>query len=82
MAVLESISDTSGKYMAQIRHFQIEVEKEEEEITTQMLTEKKASAVQIALDDYYDCAKDLCQAQAAYMVSLEKLSRSPHWITR
>ena len=76
LGVLESISDTSGKYMSQIRHFQIEVEKEEEEITMQRLTEKKTSAVQIALDDYYDCAKDLCQAQAAYMVSLEKLSKT------
>ena len=76
LSVLESITDTSGKYMAQISHFQIEVSKEEEEITKKRLTEKKTSAVQVALDDYYDCAKDLCQAQAAYMVSLEKLSKT------
>ena len=76
LGVLESITDTSGRYMAQISHFQIEVSKDEEEITKKRLTEKKASAVQIALDDYYDCAKDLCHAQGAYMVALEKLSKT------
>ena len=77
LGVLESISDTSGKYIDSISHFQVEVSKEEEEITKKRFTEsKKASAVQTALDDYYDAAKDLCHSQAAYMVALEKLSKT------
>ena len=75
--VLESISDTSGKYIDSIDHFQLEVSKEEDEITRKRFTEsKKASAAQKALDKYYDAAKDLCQAQAMYMVKLEKLSKT------
>ena len=77
LGVLESIADTSGKYMAQISHFQIEVTKEEEEIKRKRFSEsKKASAEQRALDNYYDAAKDLCHSQGAYMVALEKLSRT------
>ena len=77
VSVLESISDTSGKYIDSIDRFQLEVSKEEEEITRKRFTEsKKASAAQKALDEYYDAAKDLCQAQAMYMVKLEKLSKT------
>ena len=77
VSVLESISDTSGKYIDSIDRFQLEVSKEEEEITRKRFTEsKKASPAQKALDDYYDAAKDLCQAQAMYMVKLEKLSKT------
>ena len=75
--VLESIADTSGKYIDAIDHFQLEVSKEEEEITRKRFTEsKKASAAQKALDDYYDAARDLCDSQAAYMIALEKLSKT------
>ena len=75
--VLESIADTSGKYIDSISHFQVEVTKEEEEITRKRFTEsKKASAIQTALDDYYDAARDLCDSQAAYMIALEKLSKT------
>ena len=74
--VLESIADTSGKYMDDIDRFQLEVSKEEEGITRKRFTEsKKASAAQRALDDYYDTARNLCDSQAAYMVALEKLSK-------
>ena len=77
LGVLESIADMSGKYIDSISHYQVEVSKEEEEITRKRFTEgKKASAVQTALDDYYDAAKDLCHSQVAYMVALEKLSRT------
>ena len=77
LGVLESIADTSGKYMAQISHFQIEVTKEGEEIKRKRFSEsKKASAEQKALDNYYDAAKDLCHSQGAYMVALEKLSKT------
>ena len=56
--VLESIADTSGKYLDSIDHFQLEVSKEEEEITRKRFTEsKKASATQKALDEYYDAAR-------------------------
>ena len=75
--VLESIADTSGKYIDSIEKFQLEVSKEEEEITRKRFTEgKKASATQKALDDYYDAARDLCDSQAAYMIALEKLSKT------
>ena len=74
--VLESISDTSGKYIDTVGRLQVEVSKEEEEITRKRFTEsKKASEQQKALDEYYDAAKDLCQSQALYMARLEKLSK-------
>ena len=74
--VLESIADTSGKYMGDIDRFQLEVSKEEEGIKRKRFTEtKKASATQKALDDYYDAARTLCDSQAAYMVALEKLNK-------
>ena len=57
VSVLESISDTSGKYIDSVDRFQLEVSKEEEEITRKRFTEsKKASAVQKALDEYYEAA--------------------------
>ena len=74
--VLESISDMSGKYIDSVDRLQVEVSKEEEEITRKRFTEgKKASEVQDALDDYYDAAKDLCHYQAVYMARLKKLSK-------
>ena len=74
--VLESISDTSEKYIDTVGCLQVEVSKEEEEITRKRFMEsKKASQVQKALDEYYDAAKDLCQSQALYMARLEKLSK-------
>ena len=77
VSVLESIADTSGKYIDSIDRFQLEVSKEGEEITRKRFTEsKKASATQKALDEYYDTTGDLCQAQAMYMVKLEKLSKT------
>ena len=52
--VLESIADTSGKYMGDIGRFQLEVSKEEVGVRRKRFTEtKKASATQKALDDYY-----------------------------
>ena len=75
--VLDSIADTSGKYIDSISQFQVEVSKEEEEITRKRFTEsKKASATQKALDKYYDAARNLCDSQAAYMIALEKLSKT------
>ena len=66
--VLGSISDTSGKYIDTVDRSQVEVEKEEEQITRKRFTEsKKASEQQKALDEYYDAAKDLCHSQAVYM---------------
>ena len=74
--VLESISDTSGKYIDTVDRFKVEVSKEEEEIMRKRFTEsKKASQEQKALDEYYDTAKDLCHSQAVYMARLEKLSK-------
>ena len=74
--VLKSISDTSGKYIDSVDKFQVEVSKEEEEITRKRFTEsKKATEQQKALDEYYDAAKDLCHSQAIYMARLEKLSK-------
>ena len=65
---LESISDTSGKYIDTVGRLLVEVSKEEEEIMRKRFTEsKKASEQQKALDEYYDAAKDLCQSQALYM---------------
>ena len=76
VSVLESITDTLEKYIDFIDRFQLEVSKEEEEITRKRFTEsKKASATQKVLDEYYDTANELCEAQAKYMVSLEKLSK-------
>ena len=76
VSVLDSIADTSGKYMGDIDRYQVEVSKEEEGITRKRFTEtKKASAAQKALDDYYDAARTLCDSQAAYMVALEKLNK-------
>ena len=67
-SVLESIPDTSGKYIDTVDRLQVEVLKEEEEIMRKRFTEsKKASEQQRALDEYYDAAKDLCQSQALYM---------------
>ena len=67
-SMLESISDMSGKYIDSVDRLQVEVSKEEEEITRKRFTEsKKASEVLTALDEYYDAAKDLCQSQALYM---------------
>ena len=75
--VLDSIADTSGKYIDSINQFHVEVSKEEEEITRKRFTEsKKASAAQKALDEYYDAARNLCDSQAAYMIALEKLSKT------
>ena len=75
-SVLESISDMSGKYIDTVDRLQVEVSKEEEEITRKRFTEsKKASQEQKALDEYYDVTKDLCQSQALYMARLEKLSK-------
>ena len=75
--VLDSIADTLGKYIDSIDRFQLEVSKEEEELTRKRFTEsKKASVTQKALDDYYDAARDLCDSQATYMVALEKLSKT------
>ena len=55
----------------------MEVSKEEEEITRKRFTEsKKASATQRALEEYYDAARNLCDSQAAYMIALEKLSKT------
>ena len=74
--VLNSISDTSGKYIDTVDKFQVEVLKEEEEITRKQFTEsKKAMEQQKALDEYYDTAKDLCHSQVVYMYRLEKLSK-------
>ena len=74
--VLESISDMSGKYIDTVGHLQVEVSKEEEEITRKRFMEsKKVSQEQKVLDEYYDAAKDLCQSQVLYMAQLEKLSK-------
>ena len=73
--MLESISDTSGKYIDTVGRLKVEVSKDEEEISRKRFTErKKASEEQKALDEYY-VAKDLCQSQALYMARLEKLSK-------
>ena len=75
-SVLESIPDMSGKYIDTIGRLQVEVLKEEEEITRKRFTEsKKASEQQKALNEYYDAVKDLCHSQAVYMARLEKLSK-------
>ena len=77
VSVLDSIADTSGKYMGDIDRYQVEVSKEEEGIKRKRFTEaKKASATQKALDDYYDAARTLCDSQAAYMVALEKTKQT------
>ena len=75
-AIIESIPDTSGKYIKFIGHYQVEVEKEEEDIDRKRLTEKKKhNVIQTALDEYYAAAKDLCDSQAVYMPKVEKLQR-------
>ena len=75
--VLDSIADTSGKYIDSISQSRVEVSKEEEEMTRKRFMEsKKASAAQKALDEYYDTTRNLCDSQAAYMVALEKLSKT------
>ena len=67
--MLESILDMSGKYIDTIGRLQVEVSKEEEEITRKRFTEsKRVSEQQKALDEYYDAARDLCHSQAVYMV--------------
>ena len=74
--MLESISDLSGKYIDSVDRLQVEVSKEEEEISRKRFTEsKKASEVQTVLNEYYDAAKDLCHYQALYMARLEKLNK-------
>ena len=66
--MLESISDMSGKYIDTVGRLQVEVSKDEEDITRKRFMEsKKASQEQKALDEYYDAAKDLCQTQMLYM---------------
>ena len=74
--VLESISDTSGKYIDTVGCLQVEVSKEEVEIKRKRFTEsKQASQEQKALDEYYDAARDLCHSQKVYMARIEKLSK-------
>ena len=64
--VLESIPDTSGKYIDTVGRLQVEVLKED--IQRKRFTEtKRASEQQKALNEYYDAARDLCQSQALYM---------------
>ena len=71
-----SFSYTSGKYIEVIGHYQVEVEKEGEDIKRKRLTErKKDSRIQTALDEYYDAAKDLYHSQAVYMTKVEKLQK-------
>ena len=74
--MLNSISDTSRKYIDTVDRLQVEVSKEDEEIMRKRFMEsKKASKQQKALDEYYDAAKDLCHNQAVYMAQLKKLSK-------
>ena len=74
--VLESIDDTSGKYLDKVGRLQMEVSKEEESIEWRRFTKsKKASEEQNALDEYYDAAKDLCHSQKVYMARVDKLSK-------
>ena len=55
----------------------MEVSKEEEGITRKRFTESKKSISSTeSIDEYYTAAGDLCQAQAMYMVKLEKLSKA------
>ena len=74
--MLESISDTLGKYIDTVGRLQVEVSKEEERIKRNKFTEsKKASQEQKALDEYYEAARDLCHSQKVYMARIEKLSK-------
>ena len=74
--VLESIDDTSGKYIDKVGRLQVEVSKEEERIQWKRFGKsKKASEEQSALDEYYDAAKDLCHSQKVYMARVDKLSK-------
>ena len=74
--VLESIDDTSGKYIDNVGRLQMEVSKEEEAIQWKRFTKgKEASQEQRALDEYYDAAKDLCHSQKVYMARIDKLSK-------
>ena len=74
--VLESIDDTSGKYIDKVGRLQVEVLKEEEGIQRKRFGKsKKASEEQSALDEYYDAAKDLCHSQKVYMARIDKLSK-------
>ena len=75
--VLDSISDTSGKYIDTIGRLHIEISKEEEEIDRKRFpASKQDSEEQKALDVYYDAAKDLCHSQQVYMAKLDKLSKA------
>ena len=74
--VLESIDDTSGKYLDKVGRLQVEVSKEEESLERKRFTKgKEVSQEQKALDDYYDAAKDLCHSQKVYMARIDKLSK-------
>ena len=76
-AVLDSIPDMSGKYVDDIGRTQVEVYKEQEEITRKRFTEqKKATEQQAALNEYYQAAKDLCQSQKIFMAKLESDGQS------
>ena len=75
--VLDSISDTSGKYIDKIGRLHVEISKEEEEIVRKRFTTtKQNSDEQKALDEYYSAAMDLCQSQQWYMAKLDKLSKA------
>ena len=73
--VLDSISDTSGRYVDQVSRSSVEITKEEEEIAKRRFPQTKPdSPEQTALDEYYEAATDLCRSQKRYMVKLENLS--------
>ena len=74
--VLESIPDMSRKYIDSIGCAQVEIWKEEEEITRKRFTEqKKVTEQHKVLDEYYEAAKDLCKSQKIFMAKLENLSK-------
>ena len=64
--VLDCIADKSGKYLSE-DDFAVYVSREEVKIAKKQYT--FSAEEKVAIKDYYDKAKDLCDAQAAFMQS-------------
>ena len=64
--VLDCIADKSGKYLSE-DDFAVHISREEVKIAKKQYT--VSAEEKVAIKDYYDKAKDLCDTQAAFMQS-------------
>ena len=74
--VLDSVQDSSGRYLAEEHEFALQVTKDDSIVHRKRWTkEERTEAAKLALAKYYQRACILCDVQSRYMDALEEMGK-------